>query len=69
MKAIRKIIKIPKDHKITIEIPETIRDEQMAEILVIFNNDEDKKEKADISEAMNDPMFLEDLEKVNADFV
>lgn len=69
MEAIRQFIRIPENHKISIEIPAYIETEQLAEVILIIRESKGRKEKIqNISQAMKDPMFLNDLNQVNEDF-
>ena len=59
MEAIRQYKKVPKGHKIVLDIPKYIETDQIAEIVIIFNKK--SKKKYPIEEAMSDPLFLEDM--------
>jgi hypothetical protein len=72
MIALRQIKRVPKNHKIVIEIPETIQENQMMEVILLCketsqNNKADKL--AQLSNSQHDPLFLADLQMIRDDFV
>lgn len=69
IEAIRQFIRIPASHKVLIDIPQYIDSEQLAEVILIIRESKGRKEKIqNLSMAMQDPMFLSDLNEVNEDF-
>ena len=68
MEAIKLMVRIPKNHKLTIEIPEYIDSDQLGELILILKDQKKKNKGLDIKQAMNDPLFLEDLKEVKEDF-
>lgn len=69
MEAIRQFVRIPEDHRISIEIPSSIQAEQLVEVIIIAKENYNKQSKIEnLKMAMKDPMYLQDLEKINNDF-
>ena len=68
MKAIRKFVKIPENHIISIEIPADFKVDEIAEILLILDRKDKNKNKYELADAMNDPLFVEDMNEVMTDF-
>lgn len=69
MEAIRQFVRIPENHKISIDIPQYIESEELAEVILIIRESKGRSEKIkNLSMAMQDPMFLSDLNEVNEDF-
>ena len=72
MIALRQLKRVPKNHKIVIEIPDTIQEDQMMEIILLCketpeNNKADKL--AQLVNSQHDPLFLEDLQTISNDFI
>jgi len=70
MEAIKRMVKTPSNHKITIEIPEYIPKDDVVEVILIMRNQKDtRKDKIMlIKQAIKDPLYLKDMEEVNNDF-
>lgn len=72
MIALRQLKRVPKNHKIVIEIPDTIQENQMMEIILLCK-ETPKSNKADkLAQLVNsqyDPLFLEDLQTISNDFI
>ncbi len=71
MIALRQIKRVPKNHKIVIEIPDSIQENQMMEVILLCkeiprNNKADKL--AQLKNSQHDPLFLEDLQTISDDF-
>ncbi len=68
MIALRQIKRVPKNHKIVIEIPDSIQENQMMEVILLCkempqNNKADKL--AQLKNSQHDPLFLEDLQTIS----
>lgn len=68
MKAIRRFVKIPENHVISIEVPVDFKVDEIAEILLILDRKDENKNKYDLTNAMKDPLFVEDMNEVMTDF-
>ncbi len=71
MEAIKQIIRIPKNHEIKIKIPNYLSENDLIEVILIFKNRRNTffKEKInELKKAMEDPLFLKDLEDISSDF-
>ena len=69
MEAIRKFVRIPEDHRISIDIPFSIQTEQLVEVIIIAKENYNRQSKIEnLKMAMKDPMYLQDLEETNNDF-
>jgi hypothetical protein len=68
MQAIKQMVKIPKNHKLTIDIPDYIDTNQVGELILILKENKKRIKGLDISQAMNDPLFLADLKKIKEDY-
>jgi len=68
LKAIRRFVKIPENHVISIEIPADFKVDEIAEILLILDRKDKNKNKYDLTNAMKDPLFVEDMNEVMTDF-
>lgn len=68
MEAIRQYVRVPKNHKIQITVPEYIDSEELAEVIVIVGNKSKKEKIKNMERAMKDPMFVADMNKINEDF-
>lgn len=68
MEAIKQMVVVPENHRIILEIPEYIQTNQIAEIVMIFKSKRTKGKIKDLSLAMKDDMFLEDMKQVEKDF-
>ncbi len=70
MEAIRQIIKTPRNHEIRIKIPQHVPENDLVEIiLIVMKKQHDFERKVnELKSAMNDELFLSDLEEVSAEF-
>jgi len=68
MKAIRRFVKIPENHIISIEIPKEFEVNETAELLLILDKKKEEPQKYDLAHAMDDPLFVEDMDEVKKDF-
>jgi uncharacterized protein YutD len=69
MEALRKVYKIPKDHKLTIDLPDNIDEDQLVEVIVILKNDKTRKSKIDdIKNGVNDKAYIDDMKEVLNDY-
>ena len=68
MKAIRRFVKIPENHIISIEIPKDFEVDEIAEILLILDRKNRNNKKYDLDNAMKDPLFVKDMNEVLSDF-
>lgn len=72
MIALRQLKRVPKNHKIVIEVPESIHENQMMEVILLFK-EMPKNTKADklaqLINSQHDPLFLNDLQTVSNDFI
>ena len=73
MLALRQLKRVPKNHKIFIEIPESIKENQLIEVILLCKenvptaaNNEDKL--LQLKNGLHDPLFLEDLAAISSDF-
>jgi hypothetical protein len=71
MIALRQLKRVPKNHKIVIEVPASIHENQMMEVILLFK-EMPKSSRADklaqLQASQHDPMFLADLQAVTDDF-
>lgn len=72
MIALRQLKRVPKNHKIVIEVPNSIHENQMMEVILLFK-DAPKNTKADklaqLKNSLHDPLFLNDLQTISNDFI
>lgn len=69
MEVVRQNVKVSRDRKVLIELPQTAIPQQTAEVIVLFENAAPAQDKLDQMEAaMSDPMFLADLAEIREDF-
>jgi hypothetical protein len=70
MEAIRQVVKTPRNHEIRIKIPQYIPENDLVEIiLIVMKKHHDFERKInELKSAMNDELFLSDLEEVSAEF-
>jgi len=68
MEAIKQMVKIPKNHKLTIDIPDYIDTDQVGELILILKEKKKRIKGLDISQAMKDPLFLDDLKEIKEDY-
>ena len=71
MIALRQLKRVPKNHKIIIEVPDNIDENQMMEVILLFKTPP-KNTKADkiaqLKNSQSDPLFLQDLQTINDHF-
>lgn len=62
MEAIKQMVRIPKNHEVRIKIPQTVPENELVEIILIFRKKtEDYKQKIDdLKAAMSDKLFLQE---------
>ncbi len=70
MQTIRHILRVPENHEIKIKLPKNIPENETVEVIIILNEKEvSSKQKMDeLKTAMNDKLFLQDLNEVLGDF-
>jgi len=70
MEAIKKIVRVSKDHEIRIKIPQYIPENEIAEVILIIRKKPDsfKQKIKELKEAMRDGLFLEDLKEISENF-
>ncbi len=70
MEIIRKVVRIPENHEITIKVPRHIPENEIAEIILLVKKESgsftDKISK--LRDAAKDSLFAEDMETVSSDF-
>ena len=71
MIALRQIKRVPKNHKIVIEVPDTIQENQIMEVILLCKklpkyNKEDKI--ALLKDSQHDPLFMSDMQAISDDF-
>ena len=71
MIALRQLKRVPKNHQIIIEVPDTIDENQILEIILLFKTTP-KNTKADkiaqLKNSQSDALFLQDLQAMNDHF-
>ena len=71
MIALRQLKRVPKNHQIIIEVPDTIDENQMMEVILLFKTTP-KNTKADkiaqLKNSQSDALFLQDLQAINDHF-
>ena len=70
MEAIKQIIKVPKDHRIRVNIPSYIPEDELVEMVFIVKKRPDSFEQKikELKEATKDKLFLKDLSSTLEDF-
>ena len=70
MEAIKKIVKIPKDHEIRIKVPNNIPENETVEVIVIFNDRKKSFEQKiiELKSAAKNQTFIDDVNEVSDDF-
>ena len=70
MEAIKQIVRIPKDHKIRIKIPQYVPEDEIMEVILIIKKGSDsfKEKLRELREAARDSLFLNDLTDMAEDF-
>ncbi len=72
MIALRQIKRVPKNHKIVIEVPDTIQENQIMEVILLCKElpKYDKGEKiAQLKASQHDPYFMSDMQAISDDFI
>jgi hypothetical protein len=72
MIALRQIKRVPKNHKIVIEVPDTIQENQIMEVILLCKEmpKNDKANKiAQLKDSQHDPLFLSDMQAISDDFI
>jgi hypothetical protein len=72
MIALRQLKRVPKNHKIVIEVPHTIQENQIMEVILLCKEmpENDKAHKiAQLKDSLYDPLFLSDMQAVSNDFI
>ncbi len=71
MIALRQLKRVPQNHQIIIEVPDTIDENQMMEVILLFKT-LPKNTKADkiaqLKNSQSDALFLQDLQAMNDHF-
>ncbi|MEN6378359.1 MAG: hypothetical protein ABFD15_02105 [Methanofastidiosum sp.] len=68
METIRQTLKAPKNHEVKIKIPDYVNENDSVEAIVIIGLEDQKKKIEELKKAMNDKLFLEDLNQIRNDF-
>lgn len=69
MEALRKVFKIPKNHKLTIDLPDNIDENQLIEVILIMRSDNSRISKIeDIKNAVKDKTYIKDMNEVLNDY-
>lgn len=68
METVRQTIRVPKNHEIKIKIPENIKENDSVEIVLISGLEDKKRGLEELKKAMEDKLFLEDLNEYMEDF-
>lgn len=70
MQVIKRIVKVPADRLLHIELPEDALADEEAEVIVLFNALPSSQEEklAAMQEAIKDPLYLADLDEAMGDF-
>jgi hypothetical protein len=71
MIALRQLKRVPKNHKIIIEVPNNIDENQMMEVILLFKTPPKNTKANKIAQLKNsqhDSLFLQDLQTINDTF-
>ncbi|WP_019866013.1 hypothetical protein [Methylovulum miyakonense] len=71
MIALRQFKRVPNDHKIVIESPENIEENQLMEVILLCKESRQKDKAHKIEQLKNsqtDRIFLDDMQLINNDF-
>ncbi len=68
METIRQTLKVPKNHEVKIKIPDYVNENDSVEAIVIIGLEDNKKKIDELKKAMNDKLFLEDINQIKKDF-
>ncbi len=68
MEAVKQRVKVPKNHEITIKIPQHIPENEIAEVILLLNKESHSSKINKLMNAMKDPLFMNDLNEISEDF-
>ena len=70
MEAIKRIVRIPQNHEIKINVPKHVPENEMVEVLLIMKESSIgfKQKVNKMKEAINDRAFLEDIRDISENF-
>lgn len=70
MEAIKKIVRVSKNHEITTKVPSHISENEPIEIILIFKKKPDNYNQKikELKETMTDNLFLNDISAISEDF-
>lgn len=70
MEALKQIMRTPKNHELTIKVPQYVPEDELVEVILIIKKkkDEFKRKIAELKQAATDKLFLKDLREVTEDF-
>ena len=70
MQALKQIMEIPANRELVIQLPAEALAHEKVEVIVLFQpqSGSDSDKQAAMREAMNDPLFLADMNEVMEDF-
>lgn len=70
MEAMRQIVRIPSNHEVRIKIPEHIAENELLEVILLVRKRKQRfKDKInELKDAVNNPMYIEDMKSVAQDF-
>ena len=68
MRAVRHIVTVPASRELRIQLPEEATPHEEAEVIVLFKRSATDDRLGAMREAMNDEMFLADMNEVAEDF-
>ncbi len=70
MEAMRQIVRIPSNHEVRIKVPEHIAENELLEVILLVKKRKQRfKDKIkELKDAVNDPMYIEDMKTVAQDF-
>ncbi len=71
MIALRQFKRVPNDHRLVIEVPETIKENQLMEVILLCKDvrQNDKTSKIEqLKHSQTDLIFLDDIQLLNDDF-
>ena len=72
MIALRQIKRVPKNHKIVIEVPDTILENQIMEVILLCKESPAKNKATKIEQLKDsqyDSLFLNDMQTISNDFI
>ena len=68
METVRQTIRVPKSHEVKIKIPYNIKENDSVEIVLITGLEDKKRKIEELKKAMEDKLFLKDLNECMEDF-